>query len=472
MIDNNINNFSIAISIGGSTYQDGADSLFIKDNIIYATDAGLDVNWAKYVEVTNNEFHKSGLTSNILWYQALNNTVNYVSFGLVFNDNIIRNAENGLNVYTNPTNLAFPLFAEVKNNDITTHYRGIYLRGNPDSLTGNTFRDIMIENNEIVHVGTSSVTATGMEFTNINIDTTKNGQVRNNMILIGNVTSNSQHRGIYLYHCANVNVNHNTVVLNSGHPLFGGNMYLGASTSATQFDPVNNKIKNNIFSNYASGSAIHAETAAAPGTFFTSDYNIYFGNSSTVMAYGVLGTGFSTISGWNTLSGGQDSNSFFGDPIFVSANDIHTAGTLADSAGTPLGLATDFDGDTRSLTNPDIGADEYSPLSCFGVTSLSASNVTASSADLSWSSYNSGAIGYQIRYNTQGSVNYSFVSGTGTSKTLNGLLSGTIYNAKVREICSVGDTSAWSDIIDFGTEICDPISRCAHEFIMKDAWGD
>ena len=472
MIDNNINNFSIAISIGGSTYQDGADSLFIKDNIIYATDAGLDVNWAKYVEVTNNEFHKSGLTSNILWYQALNNTVNYVSFGLVFNDNIIRNAENGLNVYTNPTNLAFPLFAEVKNNDITTHYRGIYLRGNPDSLTGNTFRDIMIENNEIVHVGTSSVTATGMEFTNINIDTTKNGQVRNNMILIGNVTSNSQHRGIYLYHCANVNVNHNTVVLNSGHPLFGGNMYLGASTSATQFDPVNNKIQNNIFSNYASGSAIHAETDAAPGTFFTSDYNIYFGNSSTVMAYGVLGTGSSTISGWNTLSGGQDSNSFFGDPIFVSANDIHTAGTLADSAGTPLGLATDFDGDTRSLTNPDIGADEYTPLSCFGVTSLSATNVTASSADLSWSSYNSGAVGYQLRYNTQGSVNYTFVSGTGTSKTLNGLLSGTIYNAQVREICSVGDTSAWSDIIDFGTELCDPISRCAHEFIMKDAWGD
>jgi len=124
------------------------------------------------------------------------------------------------------------------------------------------------------------------------------------------------------------------------------------------------------------------------------------------------------------------------------------------------------------LTNPDIGADEYTPLSCFGVTSLSATNVTASSADLSWSSYNSGAVGIPIRYNIQGSVNLHLVSGTGTSKTLNGLSSGTIYNAQVREICSVGDTSAWSDIIDFGTELCDPISRCAHEFIMTDAFGD
>ena len=113
----------------------------------------------------------------------------------------------------------------------------------------------------------------------------------------------------------------------------------------------------NGITSYGSGSAIHAEAIAVPGTFFTSDYNIYFGNSTTALAFGSLGTGTNTISGWNTLSGGQDSNSFFGDPIFVSANDIHTAGTLADSAGTPLGLATDFDGDTRSLTNPDIGAD-------------------------------------------------------------------------------------------------------------------
>jgi len=66
-------------------------------------------------------------------------------------------AENALNAYTNPTNQAFPLFAEIKNNDIETGYRGIYFRGNPDLVTGNTFRDIIIENNKIVMSGTDPV---------------------------------------------------------------------------------------------------------------------------------------------------------------------------------------------------------------------------------------------------------------------------------------------------------------------------
>ena len=471
--NNTVNNVSRGFEVGGGGYQLGADTVLIDNNIVYATDQGFNINWSKFVKITNNEFHKSGLTTNLSWWGALNLTINNTSFGVVFNDNIVRNAENGFYSWTNAVNVGSPQTAEIRNNDITTHYRGIYLRGNPDSATGNTYRDVLIENNKINDVGDDPVNGTGIELVNINIDPTKNGLIQNNMISMG-IPSNttSWYSGIKVYHSANLDIIHNTMHLRGGHPLWRGAIHLDASTSTTQFTPIGNEIHNNIITNYGSGSAIHAEAIAVPGTFFTSDYNIYFGNSTTALAFGSLGTGTNTISGWNTLSGGQDSNSFFGDPIFVSANDIHTAGTLADSAGTPLGLATDFDGDTRSLTNPDIGADEYTPLSCFGVTSLSASNVTASSADLSWSSYNSGAIGYEIRYSIQGSVNYNLVSGTGTSKTINGLLSGTLYNAQVREICSVGDTSAWSDIVDFGTELCDPISRCAHELIMTDAFGD
>ena len=469
--NNTVNNVSRGFEVGGGGYQLGADTVLIDNNIVYATDQGFNINWSKFVKITNNEFHKSGLTTNLSWWAGLNLTINNTSFGVVFNDNIVRNAENGFYSYTNAVNVGSPQTAEIRNNDITTHYRGIYLRGNPDSATGNTYRDVLIENNKINDVGDDPVNGTGIELVNINIDPTKNGLIQNNMISMG-IPSNttSWYSGIKVYHSANLDIIHNTMHLRGGHPLWRGAIHLDASTSATQFTPTGNEIHNNIITNYGSGSAIHAEAIAVPGTFFTSDYNIYFGNSTTALAFGSLGTGTNTISGWNTLSGGQDSNSFFGDPIFVSANDIHTAGTLADSAGTPLGLAIDFDGDTRSLTNPDIGADEYTPLSCFGVTSLSASNVTASSADLSWSSYNSGAIGYEIRYNIQGSVNYTFVSGTGTSKTLNGLSSGTVYNAQVREICSVGDTSAWSDIVDFDTELCDPISRCAHVYHDRRIW--
>ncbi|CAI8349355.1 MAG: Uncharacterised protein [Owenweeksia sp. TMED14] len=472
-VNNTINNFSRGFQMGGTGYQLGADSIFLDNNIVYATDQGINLYWVKYVEITNNEFHKSGQTTNLSWFNGLNNIANEISYGVVFNNNKVRGAENALNVYTNADNLAFPLFAEVKNNDITTHYRGIYLRGNPDATTGNTFRDIIVENNKITDVGTSgSVTTTGIELVNINIDTTKNGQVRNNMILLGNVTSNSSIRGFYFYHCSNLDINHNTAVLNSGHPLFGGNIYMSASTSTTQFIPTGNDIHNNILVNYNTGSAIHAETQCQPGIFFTSDHNIYFGNSTTTMAYGTVGTGVNTISAWNTLSGGQDLNSIFGDPIFVSASDIHTAGTLADSSGTPLGLTLDFDGDIRSLTNPDIGADEYTPLSCLTPKNLIASNTTSNTADLTWSTNNPGALGYQIRYAEPGSTTYSYGSGTGTSRNLSGLSTGTNYDVSIRETCSVGDTSAWSAIESFSTLLCNPITQCGYPFIMTDAYGD
>ena len=253
----------------------------------------------------------------------------------------------------------------------------------------------------------------------------------------------SWYSDIKIYHCSNLDVSHNTLLLTGGNSLFRGSIHLDASATTTLFTPVGNQIQNNIMVNSGTGSAIHAEAIATPGVFFTSDYNVYFGNSTTALAYGSIGTGWNTIAAWN-LATGQDTNSIFGDPIL--APDLHTTGSLADSTGTPLGLLLDFDGDTRSLTHPDIGADEYTPLSCFGPTNLIASNMTSNSADLTWSTYNPGALSYQIRYVTSGTTAYAFASGTGTSKTLTGLASGTIYDVEVREICSVGDTSVWSGI--------------------------
>ncbi len=468
-INNSINNFSVGLQVGGTSYQEGADSIYLDNNIIYATDQGINFYWAKYVEITNNEMYKSIPMGD--WFTNLDNIVYYISFGVVFNNNKIRGAENALNVYTNATNLAFPLFAEIKNNDIETGYRGIYLRGNPDSLTGNTFRDVVIENNKIIDSGTDPVNGTGIELVNVNIDLTKNGSVQNNMISMGNPPgiTGSWYSDIKIYHCSNLDVNHNTLLLTGGSPLWRGSIHLDASATATLFTPVGNQIRNNIIVNSGTGSAIHAEAIALPGVFFTSDYNVYFGNSTTALAFGNLGTGYNTISAWN-LATGQDTNSIFGDPILAA--DLHTTGSLADSAGTPLGLLLDFDGDTRSLTHPDIGADEYTPLSCFGPTNLIASNMTSNSADLTWSTYNPGALSYQIRYVASGTTAYAFASGTGTSKTLSGLLSGTIYDAEVREICSVGDTSGWSGIESFSTLLCNPIAQCGYPFIMVDAYGD
>jgi len=58
---------------------------------------------------------------------------------------------------------------------------------------------------------------------------------------------------------------------------------------------------------------------------------------------------------------GKDAHSISVDPTFNSATDLHTLNAFLDDAGTTVaGITDDIDGETRSATTPDIGADEFS----------------------------------------------------------------------------------------------------------------
>jgi len=91
---------------------------------------------------------------------------------------------------------------------------------------------------------------------------------------------------------------------------------------------------------------------------------------------------------------------------------------------------------------------------CPGVTaaSFAAANQTTNSVDLSWTEPGT-ATQWQIEYGTAG-----FTPGTGTLTlananpyTLGGLISGTNYQAYIRSICAVGDTSLWKGPLAFST---------------------
>ena len=94
---------------------------------------------------------------------------------------------------------------------------------------------------------------------------------------------------------------------------------------------------------------------AGPGTYTT-------GITGGVVA----GTNSVTLANWQTTTG-KDGASVSILPVFVSATDMHlipASNTILNDLGTPVSVKDDFDCGTRSLTNPDMGADEFSPLTC------------------------------------------------------------------------------------------------------------
>lgn len=84
----------------------------------------------------------------------------------------------------------------------------------------------------------------------------------------------------------------------------------------------------------------------------------------------------STVNNYNSLAAlaasGIDYSSISGNPLFISDNDLHTEGGVVNDKGTyetNTLVNTDIDGETRSNTIPDIGADEFS-IPNFGVVQL------------------------------------------------------------------------------------------------------
>lgn len=89
-------------------------------------------------------------------------------------------------------------------------------------------------------------------------------------------------------------------------------------------------------------------------------------------------------------------------------------------------------------------------ITCFPPTALAASEVTWNSATLTWEGE---AEDYQVEWreeNTTVSLGRLSVEGAKTG-TITGLDALTAYQARVRSICSAGDTSAWCDWVGFAT---------------------
>jgi hypothetical protein len=118
----------------------------------------------------------------------------------------------------------------------------------------------------------------------------------------------------------------------------------------------NIQLMNNIFANTGGAFCVRVN---APAAISRSNYNNLFSLAAT--NWGWWNGTISNLAMWKSASG-VDTNSVSINPGFTSPADLHVSSIPMDNLGTPVALVTDdFDWEPRSLTTPDIGADEYTP---------------------------------------------------------------------------------------------------------------
>ena len=191
----------------------------------------------------------------------------------------------------------------------------------------------------------------------------KRALIANNFVHQLNTSATSTNYGIYVANPNKLDVYHNTVVHNSGST-FTRAFYLSSFGAYTDVN-----IMNNIFVTNSSTQAFYINSGGAAAITLM-DYNNMKSNGNL----GYYGTG--VVANLAALKGasGMNQNSLSVTPNFISSTDLHLDLDLfLDKAAFPVNtVPTDIDGELRSLTNPDIGADESKgPPNNAGVASVS-----------------------------------------------------------------------------------------------------
>ncbi|MCF8372902.1 MAG: right-handed parallel beta-helix repeat-containing protein [Bacteroidales bacterium] len=171
------------------------------------------------------------------------------------------------------------------------------------------------------------------------------GLIANNMVsCIGN--TGTQY-GLYIGYSIYQKIYHNSVYLANGSTNYGAYLYI-TSTAYGPFD-----FKNNSIVNMGSGGYCLYGTSAGM-SMLTSDHNNLYSNSATLCSFS---TAYPTLSAWQALYPGDVVST---DGGYLAPDNLHSNSLLLDGAALAVPeVTTDFDGDSRSITTPDIGADEY-----------------------------------------------------------------------------------------------------------------
>ncbi len=147
-------------------------------------------------------------------------------------------------------------------------------------------------------------------------------------------------------------------------------------------------------------------------------------------------------SGWIPLDGNLRKNLSNTWQTYTAEANITTAGIYQ--------MVFYWRNDNSVGTQPPAGVDNVNILktSCVRPTNVAASNITGTTATLTW---NGTASSYQVAYGTMESINeMTMQTANGTTLQLSGLSPSNNYNVYVRAICA-SEQSPWSNIYSFTT---------------------
>ena len=209
-----------------------------------------------------------------------------------------------------------------------------------------------------------------------------------------------------------------------------------------------------------------ASTAGETWIQVSHDYNYNLGDSFTLEYFDA------DTASWSLWSDLPDNSSTMGNwcgnliPNISSILDIgsFTSSQLAGFRYRFNYTASSVWGWGVCTSSPTISS--QAPPSCLDPSLLMTSNLTSSSADISWTIGDSESA-WNIEYGAEG-----YTQGDGTTigvttnpYTLSGLTSNTAYDIYVQADCGGGDTSAWVGPVSFYTGYCVPSNTSSSTYI-------
>jgi hypothetical protein len=219
----------------------------------------------------------------------------------------------------------------------------VFIVGNQVTTTGNSSAltlttctaPVTIEKNKFTSASNYTIDIVSVSTTSANRVTIKNN-------MISNTTGG----------CLNLNSLRTDILYNTFKTLSPTYTCLVVNQSTNQV------IRNNIFES-VNGICINYMNNAHFNN--NNSNNAYYNLSGLPIKLSSNTTGIS-VAQFQSLFPTIEANSVFGQPVYLNPNDLHLGWSFPhDGTALPIAsITTDIDGQTRSATIPDIGADEFS----------------------------------------------------------------------------------------------------------------